>query len=58
MPVAVTGIEIVLFGLLLSVTVTVAGPANEVEPIVRTTLNGEENVPDGTLILESLDAAV
>ena len=57
-PVAVTGIEIVLFGLLVSVTVTVAGPANEIEGDVRATGNVETNVVDWTVTLESLDAAL
>jgi hypothetical protein len=56
-PVPVTGIETVLFGLLVSVTVTVAGPVNEavggtvVRPMVNVGLAGVVAVT-----LESLDA--
>jgi hypothetical protein len=54
-PVALTGIEIVIVGLLVSVTVTVAGPVNEVEGLVRRMVTEEPNWV--AVMLESLDAA-
>jgi hypothetical protein len=54
-PVPVTGIETVLAGLLVSVTVTV--PVNEEEGFARATVNVEGNDNAGTVAPELLDAA-
>ena len=63
MPVAVTGMETVLFGLFVSVTVTVAGPVNEADggTVVRPIVTVEAKVVGAVgvaVTLESLDTAV